>query len=53
MLCHTNLGSYYQVIFALAQHHNYSIKEVEDMLPYERDLYFDMIVDYIESQKTD
>lgn len=51
MLCHISLGDYYQMIFAMAQHHKYSITEVENMVPYERDLYFGMIVDYIEKQK--
>ena len=37
--------------FALVQHHKYSISELENMLPYERDLYFGMIVDWIEKQK--
>ena len=39
------------MVFAMAQHHNYAISELESMLPYERDLYFGMIVDYIEKQK--
>lgn len=51
MLCHTNLGEYYQMVFAMAQHHKYSISEIENMIPYERDLYFGMIVDWLEKQK--
>ncbi len=39
------------MIFAMAQHHKYSITEIEGMVPYERDLYFGMIVDYVEKQK--
>lgn len=50
MLCHTTLGDYYKVIFALAQHHKYSITEIENLIPYERDLYFRMVVDFIEKQ---
>jgi|TARA_B110000977_G_C10998613_1_gene462884 hypothetical protein len=50
MLLHTELGEYYKVIFMLAQHHKYSISDLESMLPYERDLYFGMLVDYIEQQ---
>lgn len=50
MLCHINLGDYYKMIFSMAQHHKYSITEIESMLPYERDLYFGMLVDYIEKQ---
>lgn len=35
----------------MAQHHKYSISEIEAMLPYERDLYFSMLIDYIEQQQ--
>jgi hypothetical protein len=42
MLCHTNLIIYYQHIFILTQH-KYSVTEIEDMIPYERDLYTDML----------
>ena len=34
----------------MAQHHKYSITEIENMLPYERDLYFSMLSDYLEKQ---
>jgi|TARA_R110002153_G_scaffold263863_1_gene425412 hypothetical protein len=50
MLSHTNLGNYYQTIFAMVQHHKYSISDVEGLLPYERDLYFGMLLDFIEKQ---
>lgn len=51
MLSHTNLGIYYKTMFSLAQHHKYSIAEIEGLLPYERDLYVDMLVDHLEEQK--
>ena len=35
----------------MAQHHKYSIAEIEGLLPYERDLYVDMLVDHLEEQK--
>ena len=34
----------------MAQHHKYSITELENMMPYERDLYFGMLIDFIEQQ---
>ena len=34
----------------MAQHHKYSIAEIENLLPYERDLYFEMLIEYIQSQ---
>jgi len=51
VLSHTNLGLYYKTIFSLAQHHKYSIAEIENLLPYERDIYVDMLVDHLEEQK--
>lgn len=42
-----NLAMYYQIIFQLAQHHKYQISEIENLIPYERDLYFAMLVEYI------
>jgi hypothetical protein len=35
----------------MAQHHKYSINEIESMLPFERDLYFDMLLDFIKKQE--
>jgi hypothetical protein len=35
----------------MAQHHKYSISEIEDLIPYERDLYVDMLMAYLEEQK--
>jgi len=50
MLCHTSLAEYYQMIFSMAQHHKYSISDIENLIPYERDLYFAMLIDFIEKQ---
>lgn len=35
----------------MAQHHKYSIDEIENMLPFERDLYFDMLLEFIKQQE--
>ena len=50
-MSHTNLFVYYQKVFGMVQHHKYSINEIENLLPYERDLYFDMLIEFIQSQK--
>lgn len=50
MLSHTSLSEYYKIVFALAQHHKYSISDIENMLPYERDIYFTMLIEYIKEQ---
>lgn len=41
---------YYKTVFAMAQHHKYSISEIEEMIPYERDVYVEMLLEYIDSQ---
>ena len=43
--------AYYKNVFSLAQHHKYSIGDVENLMPYERDLYMDMLIEFIESTK--
>jgi len=43
--------AYYKSIFSLAQHHKYSISDIENLMPYERDLYMDMLIEFIESTK--
>lgn len=34
----------------MAQHHKYSIEDIENLIPYERDLYFDMLIEFVQSQ---
>jgi hypothetical protein len=38
------------MIFSMAQHHKWSVSEIEAMIPYERDLYFGMLVQWIEEE---
>jgi len=35
----------------LAQHHKYSISEIENLIPFERDIYVDMLLDFLEKEK--
>lgn len=46
-LSHNTLENYYATVFSLVQHHKYSISEVENLIPFERDIYVQMLVDYI------
>ena len=34
----------------MAQHHHYSISEIENMVPFERDIYVDLLKDYLEQE---
>jgi len=32
------------------QHHNYSLGDIENMMPWERDIYVDLLIEYIKEQ---
>ena len=36
--------------FNLMQHHKYSLTELENMMPWERDIYVDMLITYIKEE---
>jgi len=38
-------------VFALAQHHKYSITEIDEMIPFERDIYVEMLLQYLKEEK--
>lgn len=38
-------------MFAMIQHHKYSLNELEETIPFERDLYFDMLIEFIKKQE--
>lgn len=46
-LSHTSLANYYSTTFAMAQHHKYSISDIEALIPFERDIYLQMLIDYL------
>lgn len=35
----------------MAQHHNYSISDLENLIPYELELYMSMVIDHLDKQK--
>ena len=37
-------------MFAMVQHHKWSLTELEDMLPYERDIYFTMLLNWVREE---
>ena len=49
-MAHTNLESYYKTNFALMQHHKYSLTELENMIPWEREVYVSLLQQYIEEE---
>ena len=49
-MAHENLESDYKVNFALMQHHKYSLTELENMIPWEREVYLSLLQQYIEEE---
>jgi len=46
-----NLEVYFRINFALMQYHKYSLTEVENMMPWERDIYVELLKQHIEEEK--
>tara|TARA_B100000963_G_C22637631_1_gene678465 strand:- start:6438 stop:6611 length:174 start_codon:yes stop_codon:yes gene_type:complete len=49
-MAHTSLESYFKINFALMQHHKYSLTEIENMIPWEKDIYVALLEQYIEEE---
>ena len=51
MLSHDSLGNYYKTNFALMQHHNYSLSELDEMMPCEREIYVGLLHEFLRKEK--
>lgn len=49
-LAHDNLYNFYKMNFALMQYHKYSLADLEGMVPFEREIYVTMLVQYLEEE---
>ncbi len=45
------LESYFRINFALMQFHKYSLTEIENLIPWERDIYLALLQQHIEEEK--
>jgi hypothetical protein len=52
-MSHNSLGNYYQVIFSMAHQYHYSIEELENIYPFERDIYLTLLNEHINKQRMD
>ena len=43
--------TYYKVVFDISQNCNFSIPDIEELIPFERDVYISMINEKIEKAK--
>tara|TARA_Y100000004_G_scaffold161620_1_gene189791 strand:- start:1310 stop:1495 length:186 start_codon:yes stop_codon:yes gene_type:complete len=48
---HNTLENYYRVNFAMMQHHKYSLTELENMMPWERDVYVNLLLAHIAEEE--
>jgi len=50
-LSHNDLYTYFQTNFSLMQHHKYSLGEIDNMIPWEREVYVSLLIDYLKEEE--
>ena len=45
------LKHYFETFFAMMQHHNYSLTELENLIPWERDVYTSLLINHLENER--
>lgn len=51
MVGYDNLMNFFKTNFSLMQHHKYSLAEIENMMPWEKFIYIDMLKQYIKHEE--
>ena len=46
-----DLEAYFKLNFALIQYHKYSLTEIENMMPWERDIYVELLKQHLKEEK--
>jgi hypothetical protein len=46
-----SLENYFRLNFALMQYHKYSLTEIENMMPWERDIYVGLLQQHLEEEQ--
>jgi hypothetical protein len=50
-MVYMDLENYFTLNFALMQYHKYSLWEIENMMPWERDVYVALLQNHLEEEK--
>jgi|TARA_B100000287_G_scaffold264064_1_gene248498 hypothetical protein len=50
-MSHMSLENYFRLNFALLQYHKYSLTEIENMMPWERDIYVGLLQQHLEEER--
>lgn len=51
MMSHEDLENFYRINFALMQYHKYSLTEIENMIPWEREIYLTLLEQHIQDEE--
>lgn len=51
-LAHESLYNFYRMNFALMQYHKYSLADIEGMMPWEKEIYVSLLLQYLEEEKS-
>lgn len=51
MFGYDTLSNYYQTNFALMHHHKYSLTELENLIPWEKFIYLEMLMNVIREEQ--
>ena len=46
-----DLETYFKLNFSLIQYHKYSLTEIENLIPWERDIYVELLNAHLEEEK--
>ena len=49
-LSNESVTTYYKTNFAMMQHHKYSLTELENMMPWEREIYLGLLLEFIKKE---
>ena len=49
-LSHEGLVNFYNTNFQMMQHHKYSLSELENMMPWEREIYIKLLLNHLEEE---
>lgn len=53
MFGYDDIINFYKTNFALMQHHKYSLAELENMIPWEKYVYIDLLSEFLKKQEQD
>ena len=50
-MVHMDLENYFRLNFSLMQYHKYSLTDIENMIPWERDIYVGLLQEHLEEER--